>query len=264
MTFPCPIAFWIGPWPVRWYGISYGVGVALAWLYVRWCVKKGKFPTLSLKIVDGSVNWIMLGIIAGGRLGHVLLYRPSYYLHHPLDVLKVWEGGMAFHGGLLGVLVAGALYCRAHKVPLITLADAWSCGTPIGLFFGRLANFVNQELYGRVTDVPWAVIFPEVDAHFRHPSQLYEALLEGVILFSILAFLTWRTPLVRRPGFLTGVFLIGYADSRWISELFREPLELAGMGHLTLGQLYSLPMLAVGIVLCIGSWKSNPHAYNRR
>ena len=153
MIFPSPIAFWVGPWPVRWYGVAYAAGIFLAWLYVRLCVTQGRFPGLTAKALDGFINWGMVGIVVGGRLGHVLFYYPHYYFQHPLEIFEVWKGGMAFHGGLLGVVVASVFYCRAQGLSFFSFVDAWACGTPIGLFFGRLANFVNQEFLFFVHDV---------------------------------------------------------------------------------------------------------------
>jgi phosphatidylglycerol:prolipoprotein diacylglycerol transferase len=253
MTFPSPIAFWIGNWPVHWYGLSYGIGILAAWQYCRTYVLSF-FPSLTKKDVDDFVGWGMLGIVIGGRLGHVLFYYPGYYITHPLEIFAVWRGGMAFHGGLIGVLLAFLLFCSRRHLSFLSFSDLWACGAPIGLFFGRVANFINQELFGKPTTLPWGVVFPKVDSSLRHPSQLYEAFLEGILLWIVLAWVLSRCK--RRPGVLSGLFLIGYAAARWISEYFREPLETAsflGMPEITLGQLYSVPFVLLGVIFLMAS-----------
>jgi phosphatidylglycerol:prolipoprotein diacylglycerol transferase len=218
---------------------------------------------------DDLLTAIILGVILGGRLGFVLFYQPLYYLAHPLDILKVWEGGMSFHGGFLGVLAAGLWFARRHGVPAMQLSDAMALVAPIGLFFGRIANFVNAELWGRPTDLPWGVIFPGADAQdcpgvlpglcARHPSQLYEAGLEGLVLGLVLWLLVRRDAL-KRPGLLTGVFLVGYGAARFAVEFVRQAdaqfitpdnplghaLQLGGFG-LSMGQILSLPMILAGL-----------------
>lgn len=246
MVFPSPIAFWIGSWPVRWYGVAYGVGFLLTWLYGRLWVRQKKFPGVSATDLDDFVNWAMIGIVVGGRLGHVLLYYPIYYIQHPWELLQVWKGGMAFHGGLLGAIVAMGLYTRIRQIPFLSFADCISCGAPFGFFLGRLANFLNQELYGRITSMPWGVTFPEVDGHLRHPSQLYEAGLEGVGLFLFLFYCMWFRSLL--PGQLSSLFIFGYGVTRWICEYFRSPEEGMAMG-VTIGQWYSLPLIFAGLYL---------------
>lgn len=254
MIFPSATAFRIGEWPVQWYGLSYGVGFILAWLYVRMWVGKGKFSGITCRSVDGFINWAIIGVIVGGRLGNVLFYYPKYYLHHLLEIFAIWKPGMSFHGGLVGVIIALFVYCKRHKLQFWTFADCWACAAPIGLFLGRLANFVNQELYGRITNSPFGIIFPEVDSNIRHPSQLYEAALEGAALFVILGILVQRGNVTKKHGFLSGLFLLGYGVSRWFVEYFREPLEISTWFPLTLGQLYSLPLILCGINLCVISW----------
>ena len=254
--FPSPIAFWIGSWPVRWYGLSYGAGIILSWLYWRICVKAGRFPGISVKDVDGAINWSMAGIVIGGRLGHVLLYYPRYYWSHPLEIFEVWKGGMAFHGGFLGALCALWIYCRRHHIPVLTFFDCIVCGAPLGLFLGRLANFINQEVYGRPSQVPWAVVFPEVDTLTRHPSQLYEAALEGVGLFTLLAVITWGS-FKRWPGQLAAIFCTGYGISRWICEYFREPEGM--LAGISMGQWYSLPFIVLG-----GIWYARCIFYSQK
>lgn len=241
-----PIAFSIGPWPIRWYGLAYMSGLLFFWFYARLCVGRGLFPPLKTHHIDHFVNWLLLAIVIGGRLGHVFLYEPSL-LYRPMDILKLWQPGMAFHGGLFGVFIAVVVYTRKIHVPFLVLADCCAASAPIGLFLGRIANFVNQELYGRPTRSFLGVIFPMVDHLKRHPSQLYEAALEGLVLFFFVTFLTWKKCAIKKPGMIFGVFLLGYALARWICELFREPLEILPSLGLTMGQFYSLPLIAAGL-----------------
>ncbi|MGB5066123.1 MAG: prolipoprotein diacylglyceryl transferase, partial [Albidovulum sp.] len=237
----------------------------------------GDTAPMEPKRVEDLLSAMILGVIAGGRLGFVLFYRPDYYLAHPGDILKVWEGGMSFHGGFLGVVAAGYWFCRRHKVPALQLADAVALVAPIGLFFGRVANFINAELWGRPADVPWAVIFPGdaaqdcpgIVAGFcaRHPSQLYEAGLEGLLLGLVL-FVALRRGALKTPGLITGIFLTGYGLSRFLVEHFRQAdaqfitpdnplghvIQVAGLG-LSMGQLLSLPMIAAGLWLVRRAYK---------
>ncbi len=209
-------------------------------------------PEVASKIdIDDFLTWAVLGVILGGRLGYVLFYKFGYYMDNPLEIFMVWHGGMSFHGGLLGVIVAGFLFVRKRGLRILPFADIVVCAAPIGLFLGRIANFINGELFGRVTDVPWGVIFPRGGPYPRHPSQLYESLLEGLVLFALLHFL-WRWKAVRnRPGILSGVFLVGYSVARMTAELFRQPDSYIGflLGGTTMGQWLSSPMLAVGLIL---------------
>lgn len=254
-----PVAIAIGPLAIRWYALAYIAGFVLGW---RWCVRLTRRPPhlVSPELFDNFLTWAIIGTILGGRLGYVLFYNLPHYLDNPLDALQVWHGGMSFHGGFLGVTIAMGLFARRHGVPFFALTDIVAAAAPIGLFFGRLANFVNGELWGRAADVPWAMVFPHAGPEPRHPSQLYEAGLEGLLLFAVLAacILVWNQ--LRRPGFVTGVFLIGYALGRIISEFFRQPDEQLGFlwGGATMGQLLSLPMLAVGIWLVIRAMRRRP------
>ena len=202
--------------------------------------------------LDDLMFWATMGIILGGRLGQVLLWQPGYYLAHPLEILKIWEGGMAFHGGFLGVVLAIYLYARNQKLSLWWVADVIAPSTPIGLFLGRVANFINGELWGRPTNVPWAMVFPHADNLPRHPSQLYQAALEGILLFAFLH-LAGRNQTVRaRPGMMTGLFLMGYAVARSIGEIFREPeVDLGSFNFVTWGQILSVPMFALGLYLAL-------------
>ena len=194
--------------------------------------------------------WVALGIIVGGRLGYVAFYNASYYLAHPLEIAFLWQGGMAFHGGLAGVIVAVIVFTRVKQVPLLSLGDLVAAATPIGLFFGRLANFVNGELFGRVSDVPWAMVFPGGGPEPRHPSQLYEAALEGLVLFVILRIATHRFSALTHPGLTTGLFIACYGIFRIIAELFRMPDAHIGFlsGGLTMGIALSAPMIPIGLI----------------
>ena len=203
------------------------------------------------------MTWATAGVILGGRVGYILFYKLAFYLDNPMQMMYVWQGGMSFHGGLLGVVLAGLLYTRRQKIPALVFADIIACAAPIGLFFGRIANFINSELYGRATDVPWAFVFPNGGPQPRHPSQLYEAALEGLVLF-ILVNVLWRSEFIRnRPGFATGVFILGYAAARSTVELFRQPDAHIGFLFLgsTMGQWLSVPMILVGFFFIIRSWK---------
>ena len=253
MVFPDfdPVALQIGPLAIRWYALSYIAGILLAWRYCIWYAKQPP-AHVSRNQLDDLMFWATMGIILGGRLGQVLLWQPGYYLAHPLEILKIWEGGMAFHGGFLGVVLAIYLYARNQKLSLWWVADVIAPSTPIGLFLGRVANFINGELWGRPTNVPWAMVFPHADNLPRHPSQLYQAALEGILLFAFLH-LAGRNQTVRaRPGMMTGLFLMGYAVARSIGEIFREPeVDLGSFNFVTWGQILSVPMFAVGLYLAL-------------
>jgi phosphatidylglycerol---prolipoprotein diacylglyceryl transferase len=259
LTFPDidPVAFTLGPVQIRWYGISYVVGILLAWMYARYLVKRYSHGILR-KDLDDFVIWATIGVVAGGRLGEVLFYQPAEFMTHPWEILYLWEPGMSFHGGLIGVAVATVWFCAKRNIPFLSLADIVACGAPIGLFFGRLANFVNAELYGRVTDVSWGMVFPNGGPLPRHPSQLYEAFLEGIVLFFGLMVIEHVTKIRRtNPGFLFGLFLIGYGLARIIVENFREPDE--GLGFFfwgtTMGQWLSVPVLLAGVLVMFYSVK---------
>ncbi len=247
-----PVAIEIGPLAVRWYALAYIVGILLGWWYCLHLAKRDDVRPDERDISD-FVTWAVLGIVLGGRIGYMVFYNAAYYLQHPLEALRIWEGGMSFHGGLIGVIVAMVAFSRRRGFSPLALGDLVAAATPIGLFFGRIANFVNGELFGRVTDVPWGVVFPRGGDLPRHPSQLYEALLEGVVLFAILAILAHRPGVRRRRGLLTGVFLLGYGVSRTFVELFREPDAHLGfiLGPLTMGQLLSIPMVLLGLYLIV-------------
>jgi len=254
LPFPAidPVLVQIGPFAIRWYALAYIAGILLGWRFIRGraaAMKNGP----SAEEIDDFVVWATLGVVIGGRLGYVLFYKPDYYFSDPLAILQVWRGGMSFHGGALGVIAALVLFARKRGIRLLTLADLVAAAAPIGLFFGRIANFINGELWGRVSDVPWAMVFPRSGPEPRHPSQLYEAGLEGAVLFLVLLAVA-RLPVARaREGFLTGAFLVGYGVFRTIAELFREPDAFLGFfaGGLTMGQLLSAPMILLGIWLML-------------
>lgn len=245
-----------GPLAVRWYSLAYIVGILAAWWYVGKLIPKTAdlcgTQAMSKQNLEDVVVWAILGVILGGRLGYVLFYQPVYFLHNPAEILHVWQGGMSFHGGFLGVLISTWLFCKKHKLRFFRVMDLFACATPIGLGLGRVANFINGELFGRATDVPWAVKFPAGGYIPRHPSQLYEAALEGLVLFAVMAYLAWRTRSLALPRVMSGVFLIGYGASRILVEFFREPDEQLGYlfgGWLTMGMLLSLPMVLLGVWL---------------
>ncbi len=205
--------------------------------------------------VDDFLTWATLGVVLGGRLGYVLFYQPGYFLTHPLKIVAVWGGGMSFHGGMLGVAVAIALFCRHHRISILGFADRIAVAAPIGLGLGRIANFINGELWGRPAPdwLPWRMIFPTGGPIARHPSEIYEALLEGLVLFIVMLRLARRESLRERFGYLTGAFLVGYAIARIIGEFFREPDVFLGflIGGVTMGQLLSIPMFIAGLVLIL-------------
>ena len=245
-----PVVVSIGPFAIRWYALAYIVGIFIGWRYTRALAARRDSPLRPL-LLDDFVTWAVLGIVLGGRFGYVLFYQLPFYVANPLEVFAVWRGGMSFHGGLLGVTLATALFARRKRLRFLHLSDALSAATPIGLFFGRLANFINGELFGRPSSVPWAMVFPNGGPLPRHPSQLYEAALEGLGLFLVLAVAAWRYRALRRPGMESGLFLIGYALCRITIEFFREPDSQLGflIAGATMGQLLSLPMLAFGVFL---------------
>lgn len=252
MPFPNidPILIQWGPLAIRWYSLAYIAGLVGGWYYMRQLVKRPP-EAASATDVDDFITWATLGVILGGRMGYVLFYKFGYFLDNPLEIFMVWHGGMSFHGGLIGVVVAGLLFVRSRGLRILPFADIVACAAPIGLFFGRIANFINGELFGRVTDASWGVVFPRGGPFPRHPSQLYEAALEGLVLF-ILLHVLWRWKAVRaRPGLLTGMFLAGYASARMTVELFRQPDTHIGFltGGTTMGQWLSTPMLATGLIL---------------
>jgi phosphatidylglycerol:prolipoprotein diacylglycerol transferase len=270
---------------LRWYALAYIAGILIGWRLSVMTVKATRLwlnekPVITPSQIEDLLTWMILGVILGGRFGYVLFYQPSYYLANPAEIMFVWQGGMAFHGGLLGVIVAGLIFTTRHKIPKLSAADVMALGVPPGLLLGRLANFINAELWGRPTDLPWGVAFPTNAAQYcpdvlglcaRHPSQLYEALLEGFILGGFLLWLAWRRNAYKTPGLIAGTFFAGYGLARFLVEFVRQPdaqfvtdgnplglaLELGGYG-LTMGQILSLPMIVIGAYL-IGKARRHTH-----
>lgn len=255
MDFPniSPIALQIGPLAIRWYALAYVAGIVLGYYYVSWLNKRQSQPIFSEKARDDLIFYAVLGVLLGGRIGYILFYNLAYYLQHPADILMLWHGGMSFHGGLAGVLIAYLFYAKKYGLRWLTVMDYLAAATPIGLFLGRLANFINGELYGRVTTAPWGMVFPHGGPEPRHPSQLYEAGLEGLVLFFILFGFATCTNALQKRGFIGGLFLAGYGMARFTVECFREPDAQVGFlaFGLTMGQLLCLPMIAFGLFLTI-------------
>jgi len=254
-----PIALRLGPVVIRWYALSYIAGLTGGWRYLLWLARKSHAKISALQIDDFLV-WATLGTVIGGRFGYVLFYKPGFYFADPVQILYLWHGGMSFHGGALGVITALILYCRRYKIDLLEFGDLLCCVVPLGLFFGRVANFINGELWGRVTDarVPWAMVFPNAGPDPRHPSQLYEAGLEGLALLVILHLL-WRVEAIRlRRGTLSGVLLLGYGIARAFVEFFRQPDDFLGFlwGGATMGQLLSVPLMIAGLILILRAKKT--------
>lgn len=259
LTYPTidPVLIEIGPFAIRWYALSYIAGILLAWRYMVVLARRSP-AEISKAHIDDFIVWATFGVVLGGRFGYVIFYKAGYFLVHPLEAFAVWQGGMSFHGGLLGVIFAVWLFSRRRKYPWIAIGDIVACTAPIGLCLGRIANFINGELYGRVTDSPLGMVFPGGGPLPRHPSQLYQAALEGLLLFLVLAWLASRPGIFERRGLLSGVFLAGYGIARPVAEFFREPdahIGFLAMGA-TMGQLLSLPLLAVGIWLIVTSRKN--------
>ena len=255
MPFPNfdPVLVHIGPIAIRWYALAYVAGILLGWRYVAGLVKAERLwarrgPIATPLQIDDLILWITLGVIVGGRLGHVFFYTPQLIWTDPVEILKTWKGGMSFHGGTLGVLIAVVTFARVNRLDMFRLGDVICAAAPIGLFFGRIANFINGELWGRVTTVPWGMVFPYAGPLPRHPSQLYEAALEGIVLFLVLRWATHGARLLNRRGVVAGLFFLGYGLARISLENVRQPDE--GMPNfplgLTMGMILSLPMVLGG------------------
>ena len=256
MQFPHfdPVLVQIGPFAIRWYALAYIAGILLGWRYAIAMIRNPKLwafrgPAATPLEFDDLIFWLTLGIIVGGRLGHVIFYTPRIIVENPVEILKTWHGGMSFHGGLIGVAVAGVTYASRRRLDILRLGDVIAAASPLGLFFGRLANFINGELWGRPTTLPWGVVFPDaVPAVARHPSQRYEAALEGLVLCSVLSWTVHRAKLLNRRGVVMGLFVLGYGLIRVALENVREPDSY--MPHfplgLTMGMLLSAPMILIG------------------
>jgi phosphatidylglycerol---prolipoprotein diacylglyceryl transferase len=257
-----PIAIAIGPLAIRWYALAYIGGIVLGWVYARSLIKNDRLwggpAPITLPQMDDFILWVTLGIILGGRTGYVLFYNLPFFIAHPAEILELWKGGMSFHGGFLGCVAAVILFCRKNDIPILSLGDITTAVGPIGLFLGRLANFINSELWGRPADssVPWRMVFPNGGPLPRHPSQLYEAGLEGIVLFAILAAMI-RFGALKRPGLILGSFIMFYGLARITGEFFREPDPQLGFlwGGLTMGMLLSVPMVIAGAVIIVVAWR---------
>ncbi|MDB5625363.1 MAG: prolipoprotein diacylglyceryl transferase [Tardiphaga sp.] len=260
-----PTAIAIGPFAIRWYALAYIGGIVFGWLYARALIKNEKLwggpAPVSLLQMDDFILWVTIGIILGGRTGYVLFYNLPFFLSHPADILKLWEGGMSFHGGFMGCVVAVMAFAWKRGTSVLSLGDLTTAVGPIGLFLGRIANFINSELWGRPADdsVPWRMVFPNGGPLPRHPSQLYEAGLEGILLFIILALMI-RGGALKRPGLILGSFILVYALARIVGEFFREPDPQLGFlwGGLTMGMLLSVPMIVAGLILIVVAMKRKP------
>src|SRR5712664_2234692 len=257
-----PIAIAIGPIAIRWYALAYIGGIVSGWIYARALIKNTKLwggpAPISLAQLDDFILWVTVGIILGGRTGYVLFYNFVFFVQHPAEIFELWKGGMSFHGGFMGCVVAVILFARANNLSILSLGDITTAVGPIGVFLGRLGNFINSELWGRPTDptLPWAMIFPNGGPLPRHPSQLYEAGLEGILLFTILAVMI-RLGALKRPGLFLGSFIALYGFARVIGEFFREPDPQLGFlwGGLTMGMLLSVPMIIAGAIIVVVAWR---------
>jgi phosphatidylglycerol:prolipoprotein diacylglycerol transferase len=267
LPFPAfdPVIVSFGPFAIRWYALAYIGGILLGWVYARALIRAGALwggkPPLTLEDIDDFILWVTLGIILGGRSGYVLFYNPAHYAANPLEIFELWNGGMSFHGGFLGCVAAVILFGLKRHIRILSLGDLTCAVAPIGLLLGRLANFINAELWGRAAaaDVPWAMVFPGAGPLPRHPSQLYEAALEGLVLF-ILLFLLIRMGALKRPGLILGAFAFLYSLARSFSELFREPDAQLGFlwGGMTMGMLLSIPLALAGIILIVQAMRRQP------
>ena len=260
-----PVLVHLGPFAVRWYALAYIVGILLGWVYARVLIRNERLwggnssmnlPPMTLIDFDDFVVWVTLGIILGGRIGYVLFYNFPLFSAHPIEIVQLWKGGMSFHGGFTGCVVAVVLFARKRGIPILSLGDITCAVGPIGLFLGRIANFINGELWGRPADVPWAMVFPGGGPLPRHPSQLYEATLEGLVLLAVLALLI-RAGALKRPGLIVGSFACFYAIARSTCEFFREPDAQLGFlwGEATMGQLLSIPLFIAGLGFIIYALK---------
>jgi len=258
LPFPAidPVLISIGPLAIRWYALAYIVGIVAGWFYARAIIASQKLwggpAPFSVTEFDDFIIWVTLGIILGGRIGYVLFYNLPHFVAHPLQAFELWNGGMSFHGGFLGCVAATVAFALRRGLPMLSLGDVTTAVAPIGLFLGRIANFINGELWGRPTDVPWAMVFPNGGPVARHPSQLYEAALEGLVLLIVLGVIV-RLGALKRPGLVTGAFAIGYGVARIVCEFFREPDAQLGFlwGGLTMGMLLCIPLITAGIGLLV-------------
>lgn len=268
MPFPDidPVLISIGPLQIHWYGLAYVAGILIGWQYARRLVRNTSLwangrPAATEAELDDFLLWVAAGVVAGGRIGYILFYDLGSVLANPIRALEIWNGGMSFHGGLIGTMIAMILFARRHSIPVWSLFDIVSAVVPIGLFFGRIANFINAELWGRLSSMPWAVVFPTGGPFARHPSQLYEAALEGLLLLTVLAVMIYRRHALKVPGLVCGIFVTGYGLSRIFVEFFREPDAQLGYllgGWLTMGMLLSLPMVLIGLWAVLRARRAAP------
>ncbi|MEP9366518.1 prolipoprotein diacylglyceryl transferase [Xanthobacter sp. VNH20] len=262
-----PVLIEIGPLAIRWYALAYIAGLLIGWQLARWLVTRnalwGGRPPMKPVDLDDALFWATFGVIFGGRIGYVLFYNLPYFLAHPAEIVMVWKGGMSFHGGLAGTILALVLFARSRRIPVPSLLDVAGVVAPIGLFFGRIANFINGELWGRPSDASWAVIFPTGGNVPRHPSQLYEAAMEGVVLFLVML-LVVRLGGLRRPGLAAGIFGIGYGLGRITGEFFREPDPQVGYlaYGTTMGMILSLPVVIAGLGIVIYALSRPVHGFD--
>jgi phosphatidylglycerol:prolipoprotein diacylglycerol transferase len=251
-----PVFIDLGLFQIRWYSIAYILGITLGWVYAVKIIKlttqnKYNFKQILISQFDDLLIYLVIGIVVGGRLGYVFFYNIQFYSENLIEIFKIWQGGMSFHGGLLGVIVAVAIFAKKEKISFFQLSDIVSCVAPIGIFFGRVANFINAELYGKVSTLPWSVIFPNGGNVSRHPSQIYEAILEGIILFLLINYFSIKKKLLFKSGYTSSLFLISYSVFRIISEIFREPDKQIGFifNYFSLGSLLSVITIALGILI---------------
>ena len=244
-----PVILSLGIFDIRWYSLAYIAGFIIGLIIIKYLNKK-LLNILSNKQIDSFFIWSILGVIIGGRVGYVLFYQTSYLFTNPIYILKIWTGGMSFHGGLIGIIISMYLFCKKNNIKFFFLSDLVSIVAPIGLFFGRIANFINNELYGKITNFPFAMIYPEIDLQPRHPSQLYEAFLEGIILFIILLTYFYKTKSDLTIGKISGLFLILYATFRILIEFLREPDSHIGLifNIASMGQILSIPLIIMGVI----------------
>ena len=269
LPFPAinPVLISIGPFAIRWYALAYIVGIIAGWFYARTIIASEKLwggpAPITVTEFDDFIIWVTLEIILGGRIGYVLFYNLPHFTAHPFEIFELWNGGMSFHGGFLGCVVATVAFALRRGLPMLSLGDVTTAVAPIGLFLGRIANFINSELWGRPTDVPWAMIFPNGGPIPRHPSQLYEAALEGLVLLIVLGLIV-RLGALKRPGLVTGAFAVGYGVARIVCEFFREPDPQLGFlwGGLTMGMLLCIPLIAAGIGVIAFALTRQPIAKN--
>ena len=253
-----PVLIDLGFFQIRWYSIAYILGIILGWLYANKIIKsteekKYNFVQISTQQFDSLIVYLVIGIIIGGRLGYVIFYNLEYYSQNFFEIIKLWQGGMSFHGGLLGVVISIIIFSKKNKISFFKIADIVSCVAPIGIFFGRIANFINGELYGKISSLPWSVIFPSAGNSPRHPSQIYEALLEGIVLYLIINYFALKKDLIYKPGFISSLFLIIYSILRIFSEIFREPDAHLGLlfNYFSMGTLLSLLTIIFGLFIIL-------------